>query len=59
MKEMFQKKVEILHHVQVGPGYFRIGVAFPELARIARPGQFVTVRCGGDTRLLRTLSVDQ
>ncbi|MBW2567110.1 MAG: dihydroorotate dehydrogenase electron transfer subunit [Deltaproteobacteria bacterium] len=44
MKEMLQKKVEILHHVQVGPGYFRMGLAFPELARIARPGQFVMVK---------------
>lgn len=44
MKQIFQKEVKILHHVQVGPGYFRIGVAFPELARIARPGQFVMVK---------------
>jgi dihydroorotate dehydrogenase electron transfer subunit len=44
MKEMFQKKVEISHHVQVGPGYFRMGLAFPEVARIARPGQFVMVK---------------
>ena len=44
MKEIFQKKVKILHHVKVGPDYFRMGLAFPELARIARPGQFVMVR---------------
>jgi dihydroorotate dehydrogenase electron transfer subunit len=43
-QRMLQKKVEILHHVQVGPGYFRMGLAFPELARIARPGQFVMVK---------------
>jgi len=44
MKELFQKKVEILHHTKVGPGYFKIGLAFPDLARSAQPGQFVMVR---------------
>lgn len=44
MKELFQKKVEILHHIKVGPSYFKMGLAFPELARIAQPGQFVMVR---------------
>jgi len=44
MKKLFQKKVRILHHIEVGPGYFRMGLAFPELAMIARPGQFVMVR---------------
>jgi dihydroorotate dehydrogenase electron transfer subunit len=47
MKEMLQKKVEILHHVQVRPGYFRMGLAFPELAQMARPGQFVMVKVPG------------
>jgi dihydroorotate dehydrogenase electron transfer subunit len=44
MKQLFQEKVRILHNVKLGPGYFRIGLAFPELAGIARPGQFVMVR---------------
>jgi dihydroorotate dehydrogenase electron transfer subunit len=43
-KELLQKRVEIVHHVEVGPGYFRMGLAFPELARMARPGQFVMVK---------------
>jgi dihydroorotate dehydrogenase electron transfer subunit len=47
MKQIFQKEVEILHHVEVRPGYFRMGLAFPELAQIARPGQFVMVRVPG------------
>ncbi|MCD6138689.1 MAG: dihydroorotate dehydrogenase electron transfer subunit [Deltaproteobacteria bacterium] len=42
--EPFQKKVPVLHHVNVAPGYFKMGVAFPELGRIALPGQFVMVR---------------
>ncbi len=44
MKKLFQKKVPILHHLKLGPDYFRMGLAFPELAGIARPGQFVMVR---------------
>lgn len=47
MKHIFQKKVEILHHVEIKPGYFRMGLAFPELAQIARPGQFVMVKVPG------------
>jgi dihydroorotate dehydrogenase electron transfer subunit len=47
MKQIFQKEVEILHHVEVKPGYFRMGLAFPELAQIARPGQFVMVKVPG------------
>jgi dihydroorotate dehydrogenase electron transfer subunit len=44
MKKLFQKKARILHNRKVGPGYFRMGLTFPELAMIARPGQFVMVR---------------
>lgn len=44
MTTLFQKQVPIVHHVKVGPGYFRMGLAFPELARIAQPGQFVMVK---------------
>ncbi len=44
MKKLFQKNVQILHHIKVGPGYFRMGLAFPELASVAGPGQFVMVR---------------
>jgi dihydroorotate dehydrogenase electron transfer subunit len=47
MKQIFQKEVEILHHAEVKPGYFKMGLAFPELAQIARPGQFVMVKVPG------------
>jgi len=43
-KALLQKRVEIVHHAQVGPGYFRMALAFPELARMAQPGQFVMVK---------------
>jgi dihydroorotate dehydrogenase electron transfer subunit len=41
---IFQKQVPIVHHIKVGPVYFKMGLAFPELARFARPGQFVMVK---------------
>ena len=44
MKELFQKNVPTSHHQKLGPGYHRVGLAFPELARVALPGQFVMVR---------------
>lgn len=47
MKQIFQKEVEILRHVEVKPGYFRMGLAFPDVAQIARPGQFVMVKVPG------------
>jgi dihydroorotate dehydrogenase electron transfer subunit len=42
--KLFQKKVPILYNLNVGPGYFKMGVAFAEVARNARPGQFVMVK---------------
>ncbi|NVM57436.1 MAG: dihydroorotate dehydrogenase electron transfer subunit [Desulfobacterales bacterium] len=44
MKQLFQEKTKILHNQRVGRGYFRMGLAFPELARMAHPGHFVMVR---------------
>lgn len=44
MKQLLQEKVRVLHNQEVGPAYFRMGLAFAELARITRPGQFVMVR---------------
>jgi len=42
--KLFQKKVPILYNIQVGPVYFKMGLAFAELAEKARPGQFVMVK---------------
>ncbi len=44
MTMLFQKQIPIVDHVKVAPGYFRMGLAFPELARFAQPGQFVMVK---------------
>jgi dihydroorotate dehydrogenase electron transfer subunit len=42
--KLLQEDVPILHHKQIGPHYFRMGLDFPQLARLAKPGQFVMVR---------------
>jgi dihydroorotate dehydrogenase electron transfer subunit len=42
--KLMQQEVPILHNDAVGPGYFRMGLAFPGLAEKIRPGQFVMVR---------------
>ncbi|MDY6952074.1 MAG: dihydroorotate dehydrogenase electron transfer subunit, partial [Thermodesulfobacteriota bacterium] len=42
--KLFQKRVPILYNTQVGPVYFKMGLAFAELAQEARPGQFVMVK---------------
>jgi len=44
MKKVFQSNVRILQHEQIGSAYFKMGLAFPEVARTARPGQFVMIR---------------
>ena len=44
---LLQKRAEILHQEQVGPLYFKMRLAFAELAQMARPGQFVMVRLPG------------
>ncbi len=41
---LFQKKVSILYNIELGPVYYRLGLAFPELARVVKPGQFVMIR---------------
>jgi dihydroorotate dehydrogenase electron transfer subunit len=42
--KLFQARVPILYNVKVGPVYFRMGLAFAEVAQKARPGQFVMVK---------------
>lgn len=47
----------ISRNEEVIPGIFQTWLKAPELAKGARPGQFVMVRCGKDTVLRRPLSV--
>jgi dihydroorotate dehydrogenase electron transfer subunit len=41
---MFQQQVEVLFNRQVGPGYYKIGLACPEHFAMAKAGQFVMLR---------------
>jgi len=42
--ELMQQEVQILHNVEIEQDYYRMGLAFPDLAKRAKPGQFVMVR---------------
>ncbi|MFC1957844.1 dihydroorotate dehydrogenase electron transfer subunit [Chloroflexota bacterium] len=44
---------------EVMPGVYLIWLEAPEIASIAKPGQFVMVRCGEDALLRRPLSIHQ
>ncbi|HOX09550.1 MAG TPA: dihydroorotate dehydrogenase electron transfer subunit [Candidatus Omnitrophota bacterium] len=43
---MKQVKGKVLSNREVKPGYFLMSVECPPVARAARPGQFLTIRCG-------------
>jgi dihydroorotate dehydrogenase electron transfer subunit len=54
---MKQVKAAIISTLEVMPGVYLVWLEAPDIASIARPGQFVMVRCGEDTILPRPLSV--
>jgi len=56
---VFHTAVRILEHKGVAPGYVRMGLDAPEVARTIAPGQFVYVRCSEtlDPLLCRPFSV--
>ena len=56
MKQVF---APVISNREVMPGVHLIWLESPEIAAVAQPGQFVMVRCGGDTLLRRPLSVHQ
>ena len=41
---MYQEKVQVLWNHEIGPGYFRMGLACHEGYAVSMPGQFVMVR---------------
>ncbi|MBN2097146.1 MAG: dihydroorotate dehydrogenase electron transfer subunit [Candidatus Omnitrophica bacterium] len=54
MPKIIQGKFRILDNRKVGRGYFRMAIAAPRIAKAARPGQFVLLRCSnGPEPLLR------
>jgi len=54
-----QIKAKILSNKQISPGHFKMSLAAPSVAKKARPGQFIHVRCsdGIDPLLRRPLSI--
>lgn len=54
---MIQKHATILSALEVMTETYLIRLEAPDIAAAARPGQFVMVRCGGDTVLPRPFSV--
>jgi dihydroorotate dehydrogenase electron transfer subunit len=49
----------VISSIEVMPGTHLVWLECPQIAAIARPGQFVMVRCGEDTLLRRPLSIHQ
>ncbi|MFC1632326.1 dihydroorotate dehydrogenase electron transfer subunit [Candidatus Omnitrophota bacterium] len=45
MSKIIQGKFKILSNKKVGPGYWKMVIAAPEIARAASPGQFVHLLC--------------
>jgi len=54
---MKQVKAKITSAVEAMPDTYLLRLEAPQIAAAARPGQFVMVRCGGDTTLPRPLSI--
>ena len=44
---MIQAIGKIISNKKVSPGYFLMAIRCPSIARKAKPGQFLTIRCGG------------
>ena len=57
MTRVHQLKAKILSVVEAIKGVYLFRLEAPEIAKAARPGQFVMVRCGKDTILPRPFSV--
>jgi dihydroorotate dehydrogenase electron transfer subunit len=52
-----QIKAPILSAIEPVPEHFLLWLKAPEIAKTARPGQFIMVACGGDTFLPRPFSI--
>lgn len=49
---MQHKKGRIISNKEVKPGYYLMAVHCPSVAKTAKPGQFLTIRCSGSTEPL-------
>jgi dihydroorotate dehydrogenase electron transfer subunit len=54
---MNQLKAPVISSIEALPDIYLMWLEAPEIATIAKPGQFVMVDCGGDTLLPRPFSV--
>jgi len=52
-----QVPATVITNTEIMPGYHLLCVETPDIAAIAKPGQFVMVRCGQELTLRRPLSV--
>lgn len=49
---MKQAKGKVLSNSEIRPGYFLMSIKCPPVAKAARPGQFLTIRCSDSTEPL-------
>ena len=56
---MKQELASIISSDESMPGAYLVWLESPRIAADAKPGQFVMVRCGGETLLRRPLSIHQ
>jgi dihydroorotate dehydrogenase electron transfer subunit len=54
-----QVSATVISNIELMPGYHLICVDAPDIAATSKPGQFVTVRCGEELTLRRSLSIHQ
>jgi dihydroorotate dehydrogenase electron transfer subunit len=52
-----QLKAPVISNIEALPGTYLVWLEALEIAREAKPGQFVMIQCGGDTTLPRPLSI--
>ncbi len=55
--KLYPLKSPIISQKEVLPKYFRLSFFSPKIVRVAQPGQFVHIHCGGGTYLRRPFSI--
>lgn len=54
-RHMIQSTGRVVSNKKVKPGYFLMGIRCPPIAKEARPGQFLTIRCGSGSTTIPLL----
>ena len=47
-KKIIQIKAKVISNKKIAPGYYKVLMKVPDIARMASPGQFVTIRVSED-----------